>query len=259
MPKPAHLLRLLTLFLLGLTQFAACAAPVVSVTPTPAPPAMATPAAPAISAPITPDTATLATSAPAPATVAPSGPAPRIGAISADRASLGRYERIELTVELTATFDQPYDSQQIALSASMEAPSGAVWEIPGFWDGRDSWRVRFTPSETGAWRYTVRVRDPKLSPRYLVYHDGTPFYGVGHCEAFTLADARTDANGDLNILKRMRANGEFADGQGAGQPEPSAARPLYAVHLEQPGRAVGRADHPAGRQSCAPAPSLALT
>ena len=87
----------------------------------------------------------------------------------------------------------------------------------GFWDGRDSWRIRFTPSEIGTWRYLARVRDrfgaaestqnsfevapsehhgwlqiaswrdPQLSSRYLVYHDGTPFYGVGHCEALPSA------------------------------------------------------------------------
>src|SRR5262249_46835730 len=63
-------------------------------------------------------------------------------------------------------------------------------------------------SDRHGWLQIANWRDPKLSPRYLIYHDGTPFYGVGHCEAFTLADARTDASGNLNILKRMRANGE---------------------------------------------------
>jgi hypothetical protein len=232
-----HRLEVCALQLFSLCLLAACASPAVSVTPTPAAPLMpalaATAAPPAAIATAAPTTA-----APPAATPTPDGPPPRIGAVTADRPSLGRYERIELTVELTATYDQPFDSQQVALSASFQAPSGRTWEVPGFWDGRDSWRVRFTPSETGAWRYIARVRDrfgaaessqnsfevtpsdhhgwlqvaswhdPKLSSRYLVYHDGTPFYGVGHCEAFTLGDARTDANGDLNTLKRMRDNGE---------------------------------------------------
>jgi hypothetical protein len=232
MSKPAHALRLRSLILLALTMLAGCAAPAASVAPTPT--ASALPAPTRAAAP------TLAPATPAPpaATPTPDGPPPRIGAVIVDRASLGRYERIELTVELTATFEQPFDSQEVALSASFQAPSGAAWEVPGFWDGRDSWRVRFTPSEAGAWRYVARVRDrfgvaessqgsfevtpsdrhgwlqvaswrdSKLSPRYLVYHDGTPFYGVGHCEAFTLGDSRMDANGDLNTLKRMCDNGE---------------------------------------------------
>lgn len=216
--------RLRYLFILGLAVLAACATPATPATPVPVAPAAT--AAAVVSSP------TAAT------TPAAAGVLPRFGAITADRATLGRYERIELTAALTATYDNPYDQAQVALSASFQAPSGAVREVPGFWDGRDAWKVRFTPDQTGAWSYIIHVRDrfgmadsasssfdvtasdrhgwlqiaswhdPKLSPRYLVYHDGTPFYGVGRCEAFTLADARTDASGDLNTLKRMRENGE---------------------------------------------------
>jgi hypothetical protein len=222
MNKPAPAPRPRFLLLLCLTLLAACAAPATPTTLIPTVPA-ATPIAPAPTVAATP---TLA------------GVPPRVGAITADRATLGRYERIELTTALTATYDNPYDQAQVALSASFQSPSGATREVPGFWDGRDAWMVRFTPDEIGAWSYTIHVRDrfgtadsapsnfdvttsdrhgwlqiaswhdPKLSPRYLVYHDGTPFYGIGRCEAFTLADARTDASGDLNTLKRMHENGE---------------------------------------------------
>jgi hypothetical protein len=194
---------------LGLGLLAGCAAPSATLTPT-APPASPSPA----------------------------GPPPSLGSVTADRDTPGRYERIELAVPVTATYENAYNSRQVALGAVFQAPSGAAWEIPGFWDGRDAWRVRFTPSETGTWRYRIQLRDqvgtaesaegsfsvgdsdrhgwlqvaswrdPALSARYLAYHDGTPFYGVGHCEAFTLGDARMDANGDLNMLKRMREHGE---------------------------------------------------
>jgi Domain of unknown function (DUF5060) len=141
---------------LTLILLTACAAPAAPVTPIPATSSAAATAAPTLMAIATPAPDT---PAPPAATSAPDGPPPRIGAITADRTSLGRYERIELTVELTATFKQPFDSQQVALSASFQAPSGAAWEVPGFWDGRDSWHVRFTPSETGTWRYIAQVRD----------------------------------------------------------------------------------------------------
>ncbi|MDZ4718889.1 MAG: DUF5060 domain-containing protein [Roseiflexaceae bacterium] len=189
--------------------------------------ACATPTAPVV--PATPNPTPVPTVA---------GPLPRIGGVTSDKATLGRYERIELSVALAATYDNPYDSQQVALSARFRAPSGKLWEIPGFWDGREAWLVRFTPGEIGTWQYVASVhdqygsadsaearfdvgpseqhgwlqvaswRDPKLSSRYLAYHDGTPFYGIGHCDAFTLGDSRMDANGDLNLLKRMRDHGE---------------------------------------------------
>lgn len=174
----------------------------------------------------------------APAATTPAGPPPTIRAVTADQATLGRYERIELTADLTAAYENPFDSQEVALSATFRAPSGKAWQVPGFWDGRDAWKVRFTPGEVGRWSYSVAIRDrngtaespqasfevgaserhgwlqvanwhdPKLSSRYLIYHDGAPFYGVGHCEAFTLGDARTDASGDLKQLVRMRESGE---------------------------------------------------
>jgi hypothetical protein len=222
-PHPASRLRHLRIIILA--RLAACAAPAVPTTPIPAAPA--------------PTAAPVATSAPtAAATSTVAGVPPRVGAVTADRATLGRYERIELSAALSATYENPYDQAEVALSASFQGPSGATREVPGFWDGRDTWKVRFTPDEAGAWRYSVHVRDrfgaadsaagsfdvtpsdrhgwlqiaswrdPKLSSRYLVYHDGTPFYGVGRCEAFTLGDARTNADGDLNTLKRMHENGE---------------------------------------------------
>ncbi|GAB4127548.1 MAG: hypothetical protein OHK0050_40860 [Roseiflexaceae bacterium] len=175
---------------------------------------------------------------PPPPTPTPTGPAPTIAAVLASTASLGRYERIDLTVDAKATYQNPFDARQVALSATFTAPSGRVWQVPGFWDARERWMVRFTPSEIGTWSYTATISDtnglatsttaqfdvipsehkgwlqvaswvdPGWSPRYLAYHDGTPFYGVGHCDAFTLGDSRSDANGDLNLLKRMQANGE---------------------------------------------------
>ena len=182
--------------------------------------------------------AACSTPAAAPATPSPAGPPPSIGAATPDHATLGRYERVELTVDLTASYENPLDSQQVALSAVFTSSSGMIWDVPGFWDGKDSWKVRFTPAETGAWRYVAKVTDrngsaelaegafevtpsarhgwlqvaswtdPALSSRYLARHDGTPFYGVGHCEAFTIGDSRMDENGDLVVLKRMRAAGE---------------------------------------------------
>jgi hypothetical protein len=170
-------------------------------------------------------------------TATPTGPPPVISSVIKDKDVPGRYERVDLTVSLNATYDNPFDSQQIALSATFFSPAGRNWEIPGFWDGK-SWRLRFTPGEVGDWRYVVRLRDKygtvdtqhatfsvtdsdhhgwlqvaswhnsSLSSRYLVYHDGTPCYGVGHCEAFTLDDAGWDADNELRTLSRMRENGE---------------------------------------------------
>ena len=117
-----------------------------------------------------------------------------------------QFEKFELEIDLKATFDNPFDPDQVNLWAEFTAPSGKVWKIWGFynpssWDSE--WMVRFTPTEPGNWSYVVKVRDREGATesepselrvergrrrgfvgiadnhRYLKYDDGTSFYGVG--------------------------------------------------------------------------------
>jgi hypothetical protein len=115
------------------------------------------------------------------------------------------YEKFELHVDLQATFRNPYDPDEVDLWAEFTAPSGRVYQIWGFYNptGLAQRMVRFSPTEIGTWRYTVKVRDKegeaqsevaefrctpsehhgfvRIAPnrRYLQYSDGTSFYGVG--------------------------------------------------------------------------------
>src|SRR3954447_18100883 len=73
-----------------------------------------------------------------------------------------RYEKLELRVDLRATFDNPFDPDQVDLWAEFTGPSGKVWKIWGFYNPSSSmalWMVRFTPDEEGPWSALVRVRD----------------------------------------------------------------------------------------------------
>ena len=93
---------------------------------------------------------------------------------SADR--VGLYERLELDVDLTATHDNPFDPEDVALDALVTAPSGRTLTVPGFFtldqrreiqdghelmipEGNGAWKVRFAPMEVGRHTYTVRLRD----------------------------------------------------------------------------------------------------
>ncbi len=126
---------------------------------------------------------------------------------AADRTTpVKRYEKLELRVDLRATFQNPYDPDEVDLWAEFTAPSGKVWKIWGFYNPStwaSLWMVRFSPDEAGTWRCIVKVRDregtaqSKLreipvtasehrgfvgiakNKRYLQFGDGSPFYGVG--------------------------------------------------------------------------------
>lgn len=166
------------------------------------------------------------------------GASPRITAVMLDRSELPRYESLEMIVDLEARYDNPYDARQVRLDGLLTAPDGTQLTVPGFWDGEGAWRLRFTPSQTGEWRYALTVRDrrgvsqpaegsfvvvpsdlhgwlqvgswvdPSYSSRYLVYHDGTPFYGVGHCDALNILTDGFDAETGVRLFDNMRAAGE---------------------------------------------------
>lgn len=133
--------------------------------------------------------------------------APTIRAVTAANARgdvTPRYDKLELHVDLTATFDNPFDPDQVELSAEFTAPSGKTFAVWGFYNPTTAaWLVRFAPTEAGAWRYVVTVEDREGTVhsdagsfrcvdsvnhgfvgvashgRYFQYSDGSSFYGVG--------------------------------------------------------------------------------
>lgn len=131
---------------------------------------------------------------------------PEITNIRQNTDTVGLFDKFELQISLIAVCDNPFDPEDISISAIFTAPSGKDWVIDGFYNytgWRSLWMVRFSPMETGKWSYVINVKNRngeiKSSPkdfivepsryhghlqvaaneRYLEYSDGTPFYGVG--------------------------------------------------------------------------------
>jgi len=117
----------------------------------------------------------------------------------------------ELTFTATAEYADPFDAKANDFRAVFTGPQGQRWDLPGFWDGGRTWRIRFTPTAAGVWNYQTSFSDPRdrglygqqgrleaLPPggetalrrhggflkvssnrRYLSYSDGTPFFWLG--------------------------------------------------------------------------------
>jgi hypothetical protein len=162
------------------------------------------------------------------------GASPVIRSARPNAASVGLYEKFELTLDLEATYDNPFDPDQVDPWAEFTSPAGKVQKIWGFYNPSqkaNSWMVRFTPTEKGTWQYVAKVKDKngtaqgqpghftavessrhgfvRIAPnqRYLMYSDGTPFYGVGlwYNDSFERGrGAITEAN--LDELKRRGGN-----------------------------------------------------
>ncbi|MDD4017844.1 MAG: DUF5060 domain-containing protein [Kiritimatiellae bacterium] len=91
-------------------------------------------------------------------------------------AQVACYGRVELTVDASATYGNPFDPDDIAVDARVALPGGKSVSVPGFFDrpyrrsltngqeiltacGSPAWRVRFAPPQPGDYSAVVSVRD----------------------------------------------------------------------------------------------------
>ncbi|MBN2147725.1 MAG: DUF5060 domain-containing protein [Anaerolineales bacterium] len=181
------------------------------------------------------------TAAPTPAPTPTLDPLlPQVTSVELDHSSLPRYAALELTVALDADYSNPYDARQVRLDGLFRGPGGLEMSVPGFWDGESSWKLRFTPSAEGKWQYTLTVLDqnglslpligaftvapaeeghhgwlqpanwvdPSYSSHYLLYHDGTPFYGIGHCDALNILAGGFSLENGVGLFSVMQDAGE---------------------------------------------------
>lgn len=143
--------------------------------------------------------------------------APVFNSIVTNRDTLGRYEKFEISINLTASFSNPYNKNEIYLRAVFVSPSGQNLIVDGFYyqdfirtgppenlspNGQPFWKIRFTPTEIGNWTYQIICTDPTgttttqsrnftclssdkkgfirvANNRYLKFDSGDQFFGIG--------------------------------------------------------------------------------
>jgi hypothetical protein len=156
---------------------------------------------------------------------------PQISVLSTNSEQVGLYEKFEAVFQLqNATFQNPYNPSEIDVRATFISPNGKTWKIFGFYDNyqnRNQWKVRFSPNETGTWKYTLQatasngsgtsteytfkaaasrrhgwLKVSPINPHYLMQDDGTPFYGLGPAYPWQVNDG---PNG-LALLEASGAN-----------------------------------------------------
>ncbi|MGC1376726.1 MAG: DUF5060 domain-containing protein [Anaerolineales bacterium] len=194
---------------------------------------------------LAPSPTTAPTAAPSPTPTAVK-PLPQITNVDVDLTHVLRYAPIEMKVALQATYTNPYDLREVSLDGVFTGSDGARMVVPGFWDGKDSWKVRFTPSQVGEWNYQLVITDgggssapaqgkfnvaapdplassaqalhgwlqvgktvnPAYSAHYLAYQDGTPFYGLGYCEALNILTGGFSLERGVPVFNNMKAAGQ---------------------------------------------------
>ncbi|BBI33957.1 apiosidase-like domain-containing protein [Cohnella abietis] len=115
------------------------------------------------------------------------------------------WKAVDIVLHSSKSYTNPY--MDVELSATFIGPGGVTMTIPGFWDGGNTWKIRFAPTVTGNWSYSTHASDSTdtglegqtgtvasqpysgsldiykhgfvkadSSNRFLTYSDGTPFY-----------------------------------------------------------------------------------
>lgn len=71
----------------------------------------------------------------------------------------GAYPHIETSFELASLPGDPYDFEKVNVQVTLRKPDGGTVQVPAFFDGGKTWRMRFTPTRPG----TYAVVDVRLN------------------------------------------------------------------------------------------------
>lgn len=111
-----------------------------------------------------------------------------------------RFGVVEESFIHAGSYSNPYT--EVDAAATFIAPGGAIKTVPLFWDGGDTWKMRFSPDEIGAWTWVIAsddiglggqsgsfdcvasnnkggIRSNSADPYHFEYEDGSPFWWMG--------------------------------------------------------------------------------
>ena len=170
---------------------------------------------------------------------------PIIHSIQTNDSIIGQYEKFEVSLDLTASFFNPYDYDEIEVKASFISPNGQTISVDGFFmqefsllqNGNlttrgEGFKVRFAPTQLGVWTYELSVRDKNGSSNYVIqqfrciastqtgnkgfvrinstnylsFDNGEPYIPIGENLAWQKSNAYTDYKDWIDKLSSNGAN-----------------------------------------------------
>jgi hypothetical protein len=104
--------------------------------------------------------------------------------IEASAEKVGKYEKLELFIEIGERYDNPFDPEEVDLTVQISSPSGKILVLPAFFCqdyerrkmnqgrtrenwyyplGGGAWKARFAPTETGIYSAVANLKDKNRS------------------------------------------------------------------------------------------------
>ncbi len=99
---------------------------------------------------------------------------PGISNVTVNTDKIPRYEKFEVSFDLSGTWSNPFDPDEVTVDGIFRTPNGRTVTMPGFYfqdyqrtfrDGREIltpisrpvWKIRFSPTMPGTYRYILRM------------------------------------------------------------------------------------------------------
>ena len=101
-----------------------------------------------------------------------SGSAWATGAVESK--NVEQWGREEISLKSTHAYDNPFS--QVNLQARFTLNTRSV-VVSGFYDGAQTWRIRFMPDQQGVWQFTTISNDPELNDQSGSFTVGPPSQG----------------------------------------------------------------------------------
>ncbi len=168
--------------------------------------------------------------------------APVFNSVTPNSTTIAKYDKFELTIDLTAAYTNPYNYDDILTQCIFMAPSGRKDTVDGFYMenfslnattgaltdlGTHNFKVRYAPNETGTWHYVLSAKNAsgtatqssatfsctasgahgfikKNATDYLNFDDGTQYIPVGENMGWQDNNVVTDYT---NWLGKLSSNG----------------------------------------------------
>ena len=140
------------------------------------------------------------------------------------RNTCAKWETIDIPVKTIKTFDNPYT--EVNIFGVFKGPNNRILTVNGFWDGGNSFVVRFTPTAEGLWQYSINaepeeaiagqagtlvvssenagrgfLRRDSEHKKSFVFDNGERYLMVGQTYYELLRKAYSDENWKISITK----------------------------------------------------------
>ncbi len=128
-----------------------------------------------------------------------------LGCLAAESTPIRQWRVAEFSFQAKETYQGT--PLGVKFGATFTGPDGSVYQVPGFWDGGQTWRVRFAPTVPGEWSF-VTASTEEESLQFTEAYQGEVMHGN---EPAQRVDVALDGAEEMRLLVSDAGDGTNYD------------------------------------------------